>query len=160
MPLVHVRGGNLVVDTFDPEGPVDPGFGGGIGASRPDNSLPPGFPPIAGNLPSPPPGVWPPLTPTAPIQPAPPWVPPGTIWPPISGPGLKPPSGGHPDQGLPAQPGHPSGQPLPPPGGETLPVEPKTYWVIAGIPGVGWRYCAVDPSLVIGMPLPPTAAPK
>jgi hypothetical protein len=30
------------------------------------------------------------------------------------------------------------------------------YWVVCGIPGVGWRYVCVDPSLQPGMPLPPT----
>jgi hypothetical protein len=174
MPRVHVTGGYLNVNTFDPEGPVDPGFGGGIGAGHPGNALPPGFPPIGDTLPEPPPGVWPPLTPSAPIQPAPPWVPPGAIWPPVAPPvhgpiggrpvdpgyggGLEP---GHPGAGLPVGPGHPDAG-LPPvpghPGGG--PIEPKTYWVVAGIPGVGWRYCAIDPSLTVGYPLPPTAEPR
>jgi hypothetical protein len=34
------------------------------------------------------------------------------------------------------------------------------FWVVAGIPGVGWRYVCVDPSLEAGMPLPPAPAPK
>jgi hypothetical protein len=31
---------------------------------------------------------------------------------------------------------------------------------VCGIPGVGWRYVAVDPSLSVGYPLPPTPEPK
>ena len=40
----------------------------------------------------------------------------------------------------------------PPPGAIYPPFDdaPKeTFWVVAGIPGVGWRYIAVDPSLVV-----------
>jgi hypothetical protein len=151
MARLHVTGGTLVVEGA---GPVDPGFGGGIGSGHPDNSLPPGFPPIGSTLPEPPPGVWPPLTPSAPIQPAHPIagvpVPPGTIWPSPGHPSQGLPVGpGHPDQGLPVAPGHPD-QGLP----------SKTFWIVAGIPGVGWRYVAVDPSLTVGHPLPPTPAPK
>jgi hypothetical protein len=145
------------------------------GGGAPDNELP-GAPvyPDQG-LPAPPPGVWPPLTPSHPIQPAPPGTPPGVIWPPVGAPphpdhGL-PPSAGHPDQGLPPSPGHPDqglprppvrpDQGLPPTGGapdQGLPS--KTYWVVCGIPGVGWRYVAVDPSLTVSPPIAPTPAPK
>jgi hypothetical protein len=125
-----------------PEAPVFPGHdlpsGGG---GRPSQGLP-GGPAIPGHLPAPPPGVWPPLMPSAPIQPAPPGTPPGSIWPPVNPP--------HPDVQPPTGPPPVAGTPLP----------EKTYWLIAGIPGVGWRYVAVDPSLVAGMPLPPTAEPK
>lgn len=145
------------------EGPVDPGFGRPPGSGgRPDNSLPPGFPPIGSTLPEPPPNVWPPITGWAPIQPAPPGTPPGTIWPPIGRPphvdaGL-PPAPARPGTPLPPSPGHPSGGPVPPAGGDTLPV--KTWWVVVGIPGVGWRYAAIDPSLSVGHPLPPAPEPK
>jgi hypothetical protein len=40
----------------------------------------------------------------------------------------------------------------------TLPSQ--KFWVVCGIPGIGWRYVCVDPSLVAGMPLPPAPAPK
>jgi hypothetical protein len=145
-----------------PEGghePVDPGFGGGIGAP-PD----PGY-----DLPTPPPGVWPPPNATLPIVPAPPGTPPGAIWPPVGNPpiwsgGVIPPvhpSGGRPDRpdaGLPVSPGHPdAGLPVPP--ASTKPPS-GTFWVVAGIPGVGWRYVCVDPSLTAGTPLPPAPAPK
>ena len=155
--------------------PLDPGFGGG----RP--SLPdPGF-----GIPQPPPGVWPPPSSTLPIVPAPPGTPPGAIWPPIGNPPIwsggvvpparpdqgLPPSPGHPDQGLPPSPGHPD-QGLPPSPGhpdQGLPPSPghpdqglpsKTFWVVCGIPGVGWRYVAVDPSLHPAHPMDPVATPK
>jgi hypothetical protein len=132
------------------EGPVDPGYG--VGEEHPDQGLPGesgGFLPD-NSLPTPPPGVWPPLTPSHPIQPAPPGTPPGSIWPPVGGPvdpgygvgverpdqGL-PPAPARPDQGLPGRPARPD-QGLP---------KPEVYWVVAGIPGVGWRYVCVDPSL-------------
>jgi hypothetical protein len=148
------------------EGPVDPGFGGGIGGMRPGNALP--TPPvIPGNLPEMPPGVWPPLTPSVPIGPAHPIgghpIPPGTIWPPVW---VNAPRPGHdlptpparPGTPLPPTPGHPGGGPIPP-SGETKPPS-GTFWVVCGIPGVGWRYVCVDPSLEVGTPLPPAPAPK
>jgi len=105
---------------------------------HPDNGLPdlPGVP--DNSLPPVPPGsvgIWPPLSPGNPVQPVPPMVnvPPGTIWP----------SPGNPDNSLPL----PTGK----------------FWVIAGIPGVGWRYICIDPSLKPGNalpPSPPTATPK
>jgi hypothetical protein len=182
MPVVKVTSGTLTVESVG-GGSIDNTLPGG---GHIDNSLPPGWPPIGSTLPEPPPGVWPPLSPWAPIQPAPPGTPPGTIWPPIGRPvdpgygrpgvgaghpdaGL-PPSPGHPDAGLPPaparpdaglppSPGHPSGGPIAPPPGSTLPV-PKTWWLVAGIPGIGFRYVAIDPSLTVGYPLPPAPEPK
>lgn len=145
------------------DGPVDPGFGGGIGAGHPGNALPPGVPPIGGTLPEPPPGIWPPISWVHPIQPLPPNspTPPGTIWPPPGHVSGQPVPGG----------GHPSGQPVP--GGgrpdNALPGQPNSpgnalpsskFWIVAGIPGVGWRYVCVDPSLTIDAGLPPSAQPK
>ena len=133
-----------------PETPVDPGFGG----ERP--SLPdPGF-----GIPAPPPGVWPPPSSTLPIVPAPPNTPPGAIWPPQPPPVIwpRPPGGGggRPDQGLPPSSGEHPDNVLPGQTPETKPPsEPKTYWLVAGIPGIGWRYIAVDPSLRPDNTLPP-----
>jgi hypothetical protein len=165
MPRVHVTGGYLNVDTFSPEGPVDPGYGGGIVPGHPGNALPPGMPPIGDTLPEPPPGVWPPLTPTAPIQPAHPIagrpVPPGTIWPPVrpDRPGHDLPGGGH-VSGQPVPGGERPGNALPtPPATPGTPLPSNTFWVVAGIPGVGWRYVCVDPSLTVGYPMPPAPAP-
>lgn len=139
-------------------GPTDPGYGVDEGA-RPGHGLP-NAPVIPGNLPSPPPSVWPPLTPSTPIQPAPPGTPPGTIWPSPGHPSAGLPVGpGHPDAGLPPSPGHPDAG-LPSGGRPDQGLPSKTYWIVAGIPGVGWRYVAIDPSLSVGYPLPPTAEPR
>lgn len=148
---------------------VDPGYG--VEAEGPgiDNSLPPGMPAIPGNLPTPPPGVWPPPSAGNPIVPTHPIAqprPPHASGQPVPGgrpdQGL-PDSGAHPDQGLPVQPGT-----IWPP---TEGAPSSTFWVVAGIPGVGWRYVCVDPSLgadntLPSRParpdqgLPPTAQPK
>ena len=147
MARVHVTGGYLNVEGFDPEGPVDPGFGSGIGAGHPDNSLPPGLPPIGSTLPEPPPGIWPPPSFSRPIVPVGPDntlpVAPGTIWP-------SPGRPNRPDNSLPGGGGGQIDNSLP----------SQTFWVVAGIPGVGWRYVAIDPSLEVGHPLPPHAQPK
>jgi hypothetical protein len=145
---VQVTGGVLEVEAI-------------IGGERPDAGLPippalPGqlpssdlHPWVPGHLPAPPP-TFPPLTPSHPIQPAPPGTPPGAIWPPV----------GHPSHPLPPVPGHPD-QGLPPVAGTpTPPIESKTYWLVCGIPGVGWRYVSIDPSLTVGTPLPPAPVPK
>lgn len=115
---------------------------GSIDNSLPETPVDPGF---GGGLPSPvdpdfglpvpPPGVWPPPNATLPIIPAPPGTPPGVIWPPIGKP--------------PTWPGMPD---------NTLP--PQIYWVVVGIPGVGWRYTTVDPSLQPTPPMAPGAEPK
>lgn len=177
MSVVRVTGGTLNVEDA---GGVFPGHDLPGTPVFPGHDLPSGGHPwVPGHLPDPPPNIWPPLTPSHPIQPAPPGTPPGVIWPPIHGPvdpGYGRPVGpGHvgggpmpgvparPDQGLPTPPAgappHPD-QGLP---GGTHPdqgLPSKTYWVVVGIPGVGWRYTTVDPSLSIGYPLPPAATPK
>ena len=166
MPTVKVSGGYLNVSGFDPEGPVDPGFGGGIGANHPGNALPPGVPPIGDTLPEQPPGTWPPLTWLQPIQPLPPTdtTPPGTMWPPV-----RPDRPGH---DLPGRPAHPGGGPMPgnparpgqalptPPAGPGNALPSTKFWIVAGIPGVGWRYVCVDPSLTVGYPMPPEPVPE
>lgn len=145
-------------------GPVDPDYGIDEGG-RPTHPI---------ELPDPPPGIWPPPTVGHPIQPLPPTdgTPPGTIWPSPGHPAHplpRPPvSGGRPDQGLPGgpevQPPQP-GQPLPTPPGTPghLPAPtPTKFWVVAGIPGYGWRYVCVDPTLKPdqGLPGGPGAQPK
>ena len=127
------------------EGPTDPGYGHGIAGG------------IPGNLPVPPPGIWPPPSFTHPIIPISPDnslpVQPGTIWP-------KPGAPERPSNELPGSPSTPD---------NSLPT--SKFWVVAGIPGIGWRYVCVDPSLTVGnalptkpptagQPLPPNPAPK
>lgn len=152
-------------------GPVDPDYGideGDIGGA-PDQGLPGMDYPDQG-LPEPPPGIWPPPTISHPIQPADPDTPPGTIWPPVGHPSHpwrpvpgRPPA---PGQGLPTPPPV-AGQPLPPvqPGAPSHPIAPglpAKFWIVAGIPGYGWKYVCVEPSA--GQPIqpvpPPVAQPK
>ena len=119
-----------------PGGPIDPGFG--VGGDGIDNELPGGVPPLGVTLPEQPPGVWPPLTLNHPWFPLPPdsAVPPGAIWPPPGGPP-------HPWDPI-------------PPDASTKPPE-KKIWIVAGIPGIGWRYICVDLS---AKPPPPQPEPK
>ena len=151
MPMAYIK--------FVNKGAVDPEYGVEEGAPGIDNELPPGTPPIGVNLPEPPPGIWPPPSFSRPIVPTHPiaGVPPGTIWPPVNKPA-------RPDNTLPSQPARPD---------HTLPGGSSgTFWVVCGIPGIGWRYICVDPSLgadntlpggrppTAGQPLPPTPEPK
>jgi hypothetical protein len=82
-----------------------------------------------------------------------------------------PPSGGRPDQGLPEPP--PGVWPGPSPSHPIVPVPPEEptepgtiwppappgasgkFWVVAGIPGHGWRYVCIDVSLRPDQGLPP-----
>jgi hypothetical protein len=65
---------------------------------------------------------------------------PGTIWP----------NPARPDNSLPGGQGGQIDNSLP----------SQTFWVVCGIPGVGWRYIAIDPSLSIGGGPAPTPEPK
>jgi hypothetical protein len=103
------------------------------GGGKPDQGLPgePGYPDQG--LPGEPPEIWP--SPGYPDQGLP--EPPPGIWPPLTP--------EHPIAPIP-----PTVNPQPPPGEIWPPVEgvaPGKFWVVAGIPGVGWRYVCVDPSL-------------
>jgi hypothetical protein len=130
------------------EGPVDPGYGvdAGEGPSHPIE------------LPDPPPGIWPPLTPEAPWRPIdpgygvggrPPHVSTGPVRPgaperPSTGPVPpgRPPAA--PDQGLPGQPAAPDqGLPAEPPTAGHLPaLPPGTIWPPLP-PGVTGHYLAL-----------------
>ena len=128
-------------------GPVDPDYG--QGGDRPDQGLPGEQPGIDNELPPAPPGVWPPPVASHPIVPAPPGTPPGTIWPSPGRPDNSLPGGrpARPDQGLPGEQPEidnslPGGQP-----GIDNSLPSSSFWVVAGIPGYGWRYICVDPSL-------------
>ena len=130
---VREGGGNIDNELPGHEGPVDPGYGIDLGAGI-DNSLP-----------EPPPGIWPPPSHNRPIVPIGPDntlpVQPGTIWP-------SPGQPARPDNTLPGQPPRPD---------NTLPS--GKFWIVAGIPGLGWRYVCVDPSLKPGHDLPPNQPP-
>ena len=146
MPRVRIRGGWLNIGRRQKPGgggPVDPDYGidegeGGDG----EETSPPG---VDNELPSPPPGIWPPPTIGHPVHPIAP--------------------------GDPAKPGH---LPAPPPGAiwppVTSPVE-GLFIVLAHIPDHGWKYIVIDPDawerppvapehpIAPGQPVPP-AQPK
>jgi hypothetical protein len=129
----------------------------------PDNSLPipPGHPALPIVMPPPPPGIWPPpasIWPPIALPPDYP-MPPGSIWPPVhppvvgGGPVVPPPGV---DNTLP--PGVDNS--LPPTGGTSS----KYLVAIVGASQGGGLtvigYTVVDPSLSVGMPLPPAPQPK
>lgn len=122
-----------------PELPVDPDYG-----IEEDGEGPEVQPPI--EVPDPPPGIWPPPTPGHPVQPLPPeeegpgvWPPVGSIWPPVNPPGWKP-----------SKPPGTPGQPLP----------TKKMWVLALIPGYGFKYICVDLNAIVWPDLPERPQPK
>jgi hypothetical protein len=131
--------------------------------AHPDHELPPGEVPVDPGwgvelpigpdqgLPAPPPGIWPPPSPSHPIIIAPPGTPPGVIWPPIGTPPVWP---SHPISGVgepshpiqPPSPGTPTHPIAPAPGFPSHPIE-GVYWCIVWIPGVGYRYTTIAPGL-------------
>jgi hypothetical protein len=106
------------------EEPVDPDYGVDEGAG------------IDNELPTPPPGVWPPPTVSHPIVPVPPET---------------------------AEPGEPGHLPAPPPG-SIWPKPPGPisglFIVLAHIPDMGWRYVVIDPDGWPDNTLPDTPQPK
>lgn len=118
--LVRPGGGTPEHPIAPPEEEVDPGYGIElpIGPSHPIE------------LPEPPPGIWPPPTPSHPIVP------------------LPPAGGGAP--GTPTQPiALPPGMIWPSPGKPEQPIAlpPQKFAVLVYVPGYGYKYVIVDPSL-------------
>jgi hypothetical protein len=118
-------------------GPVDPDYGIEEGVD-PGFGVDEGMPGIDNELPTPPPGVWPPPTVSHPIVPVPPET---------------------------AEPGEPGHLPAPPPG-SIWPKPPGPisglFIVLAHIPDMGWRYVVIDPDGWPDntLPEPPVAQPK
>ena len=158
--LLDPIGSDQIDNELPDEGePVDPGFGVGR-------------PPHVGKLP---PGMFPPHLP---IQPRPPGRPP-TIWPPSGhadnslarppGDLLPPDSFDYslpvpPNCQLPVWPGSPAapGTIWPPLPGidNSLPGQSHNLLVIVWVPGIGYRWAVIDPSLTVDNDLPPERAPK
>ena len=141
---------------------------------RPDQGLPPGEEPtdpdygveegevgggdIDNELPEPPPGIWPPLTPEHPWRPVPgggrperpsQGLPPSPGRPPTVGGGL-PPTPGHPMEPVePGDEGSPEHLPSLPPGMIWPPLPPGVhgkYLVLIYVSGIGYRYTVIDAS--------------
>lgn len=143
-----------------PGRPVDPDYGvdEGDGVTDPDYGIDEGdYPEVSPPVPDGPPGIWPPLTPEHPWRPIGGWRPPGR---PGQGLPSAPPA---PGQGLPPT----AGQPLPPTDGGEVPdtgFPPGAVWpplppdvhgkylalvLVAGMPGVKYRYVVIDADAVI-----------
>jgi hypothetical protein len=170
MTRVRIRGGYLNIGRRSrPSGPVDPDYGvdeGEGGGGDIDEGSPPG---VDNELPSPPPGIWPPLTPEQP------WRPIGGRPPHVGGGPARPPvAPGRPDQGLPGEGETPEHLPALPPGSIWPPLPPGVHGkylalVLIGGGGHGahYRYVVVDADALTkpehpiapGEPIPP-AAPK
>lgn len=133
-----------VISFIDQHGrPVDPGFGGGIGAARPDNDLPPEFGGRPDNTLPRPPHTWPPQFPPGPTDPE--WGVGG------SGGGTLPiylPA--RPDNDLPGLPPVAGQWPLPdPPPGTIWPPLPPGMpagkaAILVAISGLGYRYAIIE----------------
>lgn len=109
------------------------GFFMPISGDHASNELPGGAPPMGVQLP------------------ADPATKPGTVWPPL----------GHVDNSLPTAPVRPGNElPNAPvrPSNELPAPPPGKFWVVAGIPGYGWRYVCIDTSLKPDHSLPGTGA--
>jgi hypothetical protein len=129
MTRVRIRGGYLNIGRRHrpdrPTDPTDPDYG-----IPEDGSEEGGGEEVDNELPSPPPGIWPPPTIGHPVHPI-----------------------------APGEPGKPGHLPAPPPGAiwppVTSPVE-GLFIVLAHIPDHGWKYIVVDPD---AWPKPPPVAP-
>jgi hypothetical protein len=177
MTRVRIRGGYLNIGRRQRPGtgPVDPDYGVDEGTD-PDYGVDEGSPGIDNELPTPtpPPGVWPPLTPEQPWRPIDPGF--GSGRPPHVGGGpARPPRPGQParpDQGLPSEGGERPTHPIFEPGTIWPPLPPGvsgTYWalvLIRGASGLHYRYVVVDADARPEHPIeepdgePPVAQPK
>ena len=177
MTRVRIRGGYLNIGrrTRPGGGPVDPdygvdegepGEGGGDEGTGIDNELP---------TPTPPPGVWPPLTPDQPWRPIDPGFGVGGRPPHVGGgparPPVRPGQPARPDQGLPGEGGEHPSHPIFEPGTIWPPLPPGvsgTYWalvLVKGASGLQYRYVVVDADARPEHPIeepdePPVAQPK
>lgn len=146
--MPRVRGFLRIIKRRHPGGPVDPDYGvdegdgeGGEGGEGGE---------IDNELPDPPPGIWPPLTPEQPWRPVDPGFGTGGR-PPRPDQGLpRPGVGGRPDQGLPGAGGEHPSHPIFQPGTIWPPLPPGVhgkYWalvLVKGSSGVTYRYVVID----------------
>ena len=176
MTRVRIRGGYLNIGrrTRPGGGPVDPDYGVDEGEPGYPEGPEVSPPEVDNELPTPPPGIWPPLTPDQPWRPIDPGFGVGGRPPHVGGGPARPPRPGQParpDQGLPGEEGaHPS-HPIFEPGTIWPPLPPGvsgTYWalvLIKGPSGLHYRYVVVDADARPEHPIeepdePPPAQPK
>lgn len=162
--MPRVKGFLRIIKRRRPGGPVDPDYGIDEGVD-PDYGIDEGAG-IDNELPEPPPGIWPPLTPEQPWRPIDPGF--GGGRPPHvgGGPARPPVAPGRPDQGLPAEP--PSAEHLPalPPGSIWPPLPEGVHGkflalVLIGASGHGahYRYVVVDADALPERPEAPEVDP-
>jgi hypothetical protein len=146
---VRRRGGRPDNSLPGEEGPIDPGYG------IDEGELPEVEPP------EPPIGIWPPLTPEHPWRPIDPGFGHGGPERPSTGPVPTPRPPGAPDQGLPGEPPVVGGGPVLPPGTIWPPLPPGVHGkylalvLVAGMPGVKYRYVVIDADARPSHPIAP-----
>jgi hypothetical protein len=157
--MPRVKGFLRIIKRRRPGAPVDPDYGIDEGVD-PDYGIDEGAG-IDNELPEPPPGIWPPLTPEQP------WRPIGGRPPHVGGGPARPPvAGGRPDQGLPGEPEEEL-----PPGSIWPPLPPGVHGkflalVLIGATGHGahYRYVVIDadalPELPETLPEHPPGVPQ
>jgi len=176
MTRVRIRGGYLNIGRRQRPGgggPVDPDYGVDEGEPGYPEGPEVSPPEVDNELPTPPPGIWPPLTPDQPWRPIDPGF--GGGRPPHVGGGpARPPRPGQPprpDQGLPGEGGEHPSHPIWQPGTIWPPLPPGvsgTYWalvLVKGSSGVQYRYVVIDADARPEHPIeepdePPPATPK
>lgn len=149
MTRVRITGGFLNVGRRKPGHHPDQGLPGTEDQTDPDYGVDEGAG-IDNELPDPPPGIWPPLTPEQPWRPIDPGFGTGGR-PPRPDQGLpRPGVGGRPDQGLPGAGGEHPEHPIFQPGTIWPPLPPGVhgkYWalvLVKGSSGVTYRYVVID----------------
>lgn len=167
MTRVRITGGFLNVGRRSRPGHPDQGLPGGEGPTDPDYGVDEGAGPDQGlpELPDPPPGIWPPLTPEQPWRPIDPGFGHGGR-PPRPDQGLpRPGVGGRPDQGLPGAGGEHPEHPIFEPGTIWPPLPPGVhgqYWalvLVKGSSGLTYRYVVIDADARPGHELPDEEPP-
>jgi len=155
MTRVRIRGGYLNIGrrTRPGGGPVDPDYGVDEGEPGYPEGPEVSPPEVDNELPTPPPGIWPPLTPDQPWRPIDPGYGVGGRPPHVGGGPARPPRPGQPprpDQGLPGEGGERPTHPIWEPGTIWPPLPPGvsgTYWalvLVKGSSGVQYRYVVID----------------
>jgi hypothetical protein len=160
--MPRVKGFLRIIKRRHPSGPVDPDYG--VDEDDIDEG---GGGNIDNELPEPPPGIWPPLTPEQPWRPIDPGFGVGGRPPHVGGGPARPPRPGQPDQGLPGEGGGtPEHLPSLPPGSVWPPLPEGVHGkflalVLIGASGHGahYRYVVIDADALPERPEAPEVDP-